>query len=177
MEAMNLDRIILGGHSMGGAITQHFALQLPHKLSALILVGTGGRLRVHPTILEATADASRFEEAVDMIIEWSFSDSAPRRLVELAHRRMLEVDHNVIHDDFVACDNFDVMQQVSQIKLPALVICGEADQLTPMKYSEYLLDQLLQARLVRVPDAGHMVMLEQPERVAETAAEFAAGIG
>jgi pimeloyl-ACP methyl ester carboxylesterase len=90
---------------------------------------------------------------------------------------MLEVDHNVIHDDFVACDNFDVMQQVSQIKLPALVICGEADQLTPMKYSEYLLDQLLQARLVRVPDAGHMVMLEQPERVAETAAEFAAGIG
>jgi pimeloyl-ACP methyl ester carboxylesterase len=176
MQAMNLSRIVLGGHSMGGAITQHFALHLPDKLSGLILVGTGGRLRVHPMILEATADPDRFEEAVDTIIDWSFSDSAPQRLVELARRRMLDVDHRVVHDDFIACNAFDIMEQVSQIKLPALVVCGEADRLTPMKYSEYLLDQLLQARLVRVPDAGHMVMLEQPEIVAEAVAEFAADI-
>lgn len=176
MDAMGLGRIILGGHSMGGAITQQFALQLPHKLSAVILVGTGGRLRVYPTILEATADPARFREAVDTIIDWSFSDSAPERLVELAHRRMLEVDQQVLHDDFVACDNFDVMGRVSEIKLPALVICGEADQLTPVKYSEYLVDQLSEAQLTRVPAAGHMVMLEKPEIVAEAIGAFAAEI-
>ncbi len=176
LEAMNLSAIILGGHSMGGAITQQFALQLPQKLKGLILVGTGGRLRVHPTILETTADPAQFKDAVNTIIDWSFSASAPERLVELARRRMLEVDHNVIHDDFVACDNFDVMQQLSEIKIPSLVICGEADRLTPIKYSEYLLDQLLKAHLVRVPDAGHMVMLEKPDVVAEAVAEFAAGI-
>ena len=173
MEAMNLSRITLGGHSMGGAIAQQFALRSPERLGGLVLVGTGARLRVHPSILESTANADRFKEAVETIMAWSFSESAPQRLVELAHRRMLEVDHKVIHDDFVACDNFDVMDRVDQIKLPALIICGEADRLTPMKYSEYLLDRLLQARLVRVPDAGHMVMLEQPELVARAISEFA----
>jgi len=176
MESMGLSRIILGGHSMGGAITQQFALQSPQKLSGLLLVGTGGRLRVRPTILEATTDPARFEEAVDMIIDWSFSDSAPERLIELARRRMLEVDHNVIHDDFIACDNFDVMDRVGEIELPALVICGEADRLTPMKYSDFLVDRLSHAQLMRVPDAGHMVMLEKPEIVAQAVAEFAAEI-
>jgi pimeloyl-ACP methyl ester carboxylesterase len=57
--------------------------------------------------------------------------------------------------------------------MPTLIICGEADRLTPMKYSEYLFDKLGQARLVRVPEAGHMVMLEQPEIVAEAIADFA----
>jgi pimeloyl-ACP methyl ester carboxylesterase len=170
---MKLSTVILGGHSMGGAITQQFALQLPHKLRGLVLVGTGGRLRVHPTILETTADPSKFEKAVNTIIDWSFSESAPERLVKLARRRMLEVDYNVIHDDFVACDNFDIMERVSEIMIPALVICGEADRLTPMKYSEFLLDQLQQAHLVRVPDAGHMVMLEKPEIVVEAIGEFA----
>ncbi len=173
---MGLSRIILGGHSMGGAISQKFALTAPQKLGGLILVGTGARLRVHPSILETTADPKRFTEAVDKIIDWSFSESAPERLVELAHRRMLEVDPNVIHDDFVACDNFDVMEQVSKIKLPALVICGEADRLTPMKYSEYLVDKIHAARLQRVPEAGHMVMLEKPEIVSSAIGEFAAEV-
>jgi pimeloyl-ACP methyl ester carboxylesterase len=173
MEAMQLQRVILGGHSMGGAISQKFALNTPKKLAGLILVGTGARLRVSPSILESTADPTRLEKAVDLIIELSFSESAPERLVELARRRMMDVDHSVIHNDFVACDKFDVMDRVSEIGMPTLIICGEADRLTPMKYSEYLFDKLGQARLVRVPEAGHMVMLEQPEIVAEAIADFA----
>lgn len=176
LDAMGFSEVILGGHSMGGAISLQFALQSANKLRGLILVGTGGRLRVSPQILKATADPAQFREAVDLIIKWSFSESAPARFVELARRRMLEVDHNVIHNDFVACDNFDVMDRLSEIELPALVICGEADRLTPIKYSEYLADQLDDARLVRVPDAGHMVMLEKPDFVAETIAGFAAEI-
>jgi pimeloyl-ACP methyl ester carboxylesterase len=176
MDDMHISRVILGGHSMGGAITQQFALDSPQRLAGLILVGTGARLRVDPSILEATADAQRLEEAVDAIIDWSFSESAPERLTELARRRMLDVDHIVIHDDFVACDQFDVMDRVNEIKLPALVLCGEQDRLTPMKYSEYLFDKLVQARLIRVPDAGHMVMLEQPEIAARAISEFASEI-
>jgi pimeloyl-ACP methyl ester carboxylesterase len=45
-----------------------------------------------------------------------------------------------------------------------------------MKYSEYLFDKLVQARLIRVPDAGHMVMLEQPEIAARAISEFASEI-
>lgn len=174
VEAMGLPEIIMGGHSMGGAISLQFALQHADKLRGVILVGTGGRLRVTPQILSATADPARFEEAVDLIISYSFSEAAPERFVELARRRMLEIDHRVIHDDFIACDNFDVMDRLSTISLPALVLCGEADQLTPLKYSQYLSDQIEGARLDTLPGAGHMVMLEQPEQVASSISAFAA---
>jgi pimeloyl-ACP methyl ester carboxylesterase len=43
--------IVLAGHSLGGAIALLYVLKYPEELKALILIGTGGRLRVHPMIL------------------------------------------------------------------------------------------------------------------------------
>ena len=74
--------------------------------------------------------------------------------------------------DFKACDAFDVRNELQEIQQPALVICGEGDQMMPVRFSEYLVDKLLMARLEIVPHAGHMVMLEQPEIVAELIKNF-----
>jgi pimeloyl-ACP methyl ester carboxylesterase len=49
--------------------------------------------------------------------------------------------------------------------LPILIICGAEDRLTPVKYSEYLHQQLTTSTLCIIPDAGHYVMREQPEKV------------
>ncbi len=57
------------------------------------------------------------------------------------------------------------MDRLSAIGQPALVVVGEDDQMTPVKYARYLLDHLTGARLEIVPRAGHMVMLEQPAAV------------
>ena len=53
IRAMNFSRVILMGHSLGGAIAQTLALEAPTWLEKIILVGTGARLRVDPSILEA----------------------------------------------------------------------------------------------------------------------------
>src|SRR5262249_50983979 len=52
LDALALDRVVLGGHSMGGAISQTIARARPERLRGLVLVGTGARLRVAPRILE-----------------------------------------------------------------------------------------------------------------------------
>jgi pimeloyl-ACP methyl ester carboxylesterase len=64
------------------------------------------------------------------------------------------------------------MGRLPEIKVPALVIGGSADKLTPLKYARYLAEHIPDARLVIIEGAGHMVMLEQPEQVADAVREF-----
>ena len=64
------------------------------------------------------------------------------------------------------------MDQIGEIQTPTLVICGEDDLMTPVKFSRYLADRIDSANLVLVPGAGHMVMLEKPDVVAEAVKGF-----
>ncbi len=172
LDALNLDRAVFVGHSMGGAIALWIALEYPLRVAGLVLVGTGGRLRVHPMILELSARDARFERLVDHIIGQSFSAHAPPRLVDMARMRMAETSPKVLHHDFVACDQFDVMDQLGALKVPVQVICGREDVLTPEKYSHYLAEAIPRARLALIEEAGHMVMLEKPKQVADVILRF-----
>ena len=176
LQTNKVEKAIPVGHSMGGAIALLLALEAPEKFAGLVLIGSGARLRVAPAILEASAQTSTFPQAVAAIMQSAFSESAPARMVELARRRMLEVDPAVLHDDFTACDEFDVMARLAEIRLPTLVLCGAEDQLTPLKYSEFLAANIPDAVLVRIAGAGHMAMLEQPQAVASALREFLAAI-
>ena len=173
----SLDRpALVAGHSLGGAITLALARRAPEKLAGIALVGSGARLRVHPTILSGSESPATYPSVVDQIMEWAFSPQAAPRLVELARRRMLEVPPAVLNADFQACDAFDMMDQLEQIKLPALIVCGSEDRLTPLKYSDFMASHLPAAALEVVPGAGHMVMLEQPVVVAAALAGFLARV-
>lgn len=171
-KAVGLGPCVFAGHSMGGAISLSLALDHASEVAGLVLVGTGGRLRVHPDILALTNTDETYAQAVSIIMSWAFSETADERLVALAGKRMLEVPHDVVHADFVACDHFDVLLRLAQVQVPALVICGSEDRLTPQKYSQHLVDNIPQATLVVIEGAGHMVMLEQPESVAAPIVEF-----
>jgi len=172
VESVNLHRAVFVGHSLGGAIVQHLALNAPDQVVGLGLVGSGARLRVHPEILQNTASENTYRTAVAVIIQCAFSPQAPPRLVELASRRMAQTRPSVLHGDFLASDSFDVMDQLSAIHQPTLVICGVDDQLTPIRYSQYLTDKIPNAQLEVIPDTGHMVMLEKPQQAAESLLTF-----
>lgn len=172
MKSLNLKQAVVGGHSMGGAIALTMSKLAPEQVAGLILVSTGARLRVHPKILELTSDAEQFQGAAELVTSWSFSEGVDKRLRELALVRLKEVKAEVAHSDFQACNSFDLMGQLGQIRAPTLVICGEEDLMTPVKYSHYLADQISGASLFIIPGAGHMVMLERPEVVAEKIKEF-----
>ncbi len=171
-DAIHLPPAVWVGHSMGGAIVQTLALQYPERVQALVLIGTGARLRVHPTILQGTADEATFLATVDTIISWAFAPESDPRLRQLAAQRMAETRPAVLHGDFVACDAFDIRERLAEINHPTLVLCGEQDRMTPPRYAEYLAEHLPNARLVRIPAAGHMVMLEQPDVVARALRAF-----
>jgi len=135
-----------------------------------VLVATGARLRVHPKILQGLEEQP--EETVRLIAEWAYWENPPEQMLRIYVRRMLEIPAEVTHGDFAACNVWDRMADIERISVSTLIIGGEADKLTPPKYARYLHEHIPNSRLVLIPRAGHMVMLEAPDRVAREIADF-----
>ena len=171
LEALTMPTVVVG-HSMGGAIALTVALQRPKNLVGLGLVGTGAKLKVHPQILELCQ--TDFEKAVELVVQWAFADQSSSELREKARLQMRRNGAQALFRDFSSCNTFDVMARLSEIAVPTMILCGRDDKLTPIKYSEYLQQNIPNAHLKIIDGAGHMVMVEQREAVTQALREFCA---
>jgi pimeloyl-ACP methyl ester carboxylesterase len=175
LQAKNFERAILGGHSMGGAVALSLALAYPPKIEALVLVGTGAKLRVREEIFAVLRQD--FDAAVKLISRAAYAPGFPQYLLALGESEMKKVNPRLFARDFRACNAFDVMAAVKNLTMPTLIICGEQDLFTPLKYSQYLEKEIPGARLSLIKEAGHMVMVEKPHHVNECMAEFIKSLG
>jgi pimeloyl-ACP methyl ester carboxylesterase len=176
LDRLQIDQAVLCGHSMGSAVVQRLSLDHAERVAGLVLVGGGAKLQVNPQLIEDCSRPETFPQALVQILEWSFSPQADRKLVELAGARMEEVSPAVLLADFAACNAFNILDEVEEIEQPALIICGGDDQMTPVKFSSYLAENIKDSKLEVIPGAGHMVMLEKAQVVAELMVNFLDGI-
>jgi len=159
MESLQLENVVLGGHSMGGAITLEVALKDPGRLRAMLLVGTGARLRVLPPIFSMIQQD--FETAIQQMAGFMFGPGVSTDLLEEERNLMTVNSADVLLADFSTCDSFDVMDKTGSITVPTLILCGKQDNLTPPKYSEFLSKNINNSELCLIDNCGHMPMLEQ----------------
>lgn len=163
--------IVLCGHSMGGAITLLYALLYPEELKGIILIGTGARLRVHSDYLDLC------QEPGENNFRWLEGQKAHFNGVEsdiyqVLLRRAEEIGPRVELNDLLSCDQFDVMERVHKIHLPTEIISGSEDTMTPVKYSDYLAQQIKGAHLDVIDGAKHFVQLEKYHQVNAKIEEF-----
>ena len=166
-----LDRPILAGHSMGGALAQLYALSNPEHLRGLVLVGTGARLRVAKFIFDLLDND--FDGYVSAVGQYMFAEGASPQLIEASQAEVRKCPVHIIRRDFVVCNEFDIMTEVHRIAVPTLVIVGSDDVMTPVKYAAYLDREIPNSRLVVIRGAGHSVMLEKPAEVNSAILEWA----
>jgi len=168
---MKYKDVVLAGHSLGAGITLLFALNYPEDLKGIISIGGGARLRVHPMFLEvlekAVSNPNEMPEFIDAGME--LIDPA---LKEILKRRAIENGPAVALNDMRACDNFDIMNRVNEIKVPTLAICGSMDQMTPPKYSKYLVDKIPGASAVIIEGGTHLAFAEKPDEVNQVIEKF-----
>ena len=172
-EELNLKKVILAGHSMGGAVVLSYYLRYPDKVQGLILLGTGARLRVLPVILELTKN--NFSQYIKMMKNTSFHKKTIKNnpdLIKEVEKNMAKIPPHIAYCDFTICDEFDVMNKLGEIKVPTLIICGSDDKLTPLKYSNYMAHNISNSNFQIIDNAGHMVMLEQPKEVNKAIEDF-----
>ncbi len=180
------ERPVLAGHSLGGAIVLQYALDYPDEVGGLILVGTGARLRVAPHVLQA------IEKGIEDPGSWlsEFIESQLRAITDVAFdavareagmdkslreqilSEMAQVGARVQLNDFVCCDRFNVMDRLSEIKAPTLVLAGSIDVFTPPKYGAYLAENIEGARMVVIEGGTHHFFAEKPEQTNRAISHF-----
>lgn len=159
--AIGCGRFIPAGHSLGGAIALDYAVHYPDNIPGLILVGTGSRLRVLPAFLDSLQEGNVPPELADFL----YGPDADDELLTRGREEVASCAASVYYADLSACDCYDISSELPRISVPALVICGTDDRLTPVKYSRFLADNIPRSRIELIAGAGHMVMLEKPDPV------------
>lgn len=159
---LHADQPIIAGHSLGGAIALMMALEYGPELSGLVLIGTGARLRVLPTLLEGAKVNP--QETRRQLAEIGTVPANRARVMPTIIAEQEAPGPTVLYRNLKACNNFDVIGRLQEISVPTLIVCGEEDRLTPVKYSEYLHQNIASSTLRIIAQAGHYVMREQPEK-------------
>jgi pimeloyl-ACP methyl ester carboxylesterase len=171
LTAIGCSSTVLVGHSMGGAVSIRYTLDHPSLVKALILVGTGAKLGVIPMIFEALS--ANYEQGIRLgVAAWAFAKTTDKSVIEEGINEMLKCPQDIATADFKACSEFDLRDSISRIEAPTLIIVGDEDKLTPVKWSEYLHNKIRNSEMKIVKGAGHMVIVEKPDEVNESMMSF-----
>ncbi len=165
LDALELPSAVIVGHSMGGAIALTIALEASERVAGLILINTGAKLAVSPAILDnVVADQAAVGERLRAQL---WSQHTPQQIRDLGYQQFMQTPPEVALDDYIACQHFDIREHLDRIQTPALVFGTAEDQMTPLKYAQYLAEHLPDAELIIAKDAGHMLPIEQAGFVAD----------
>jgi len=160
------------GHSMGSLVALETAARYPQKLTGLALVATAAPMRVSDELLAAAK--TNDHAAIDMISIWGEGYRATLGGSEVpglwmlgGSERLLEsAKPGAIFADLSACNTYqDALSAAAKISVPALVIQGSRDLMTPLKSGKAIADAIPGCRLTVIKDAGHMLMSERPDDV------------
>jgi len=167
VQALELDRPVLVGHSMGALIALEAGAALP--AAGLVLIGAGLRMKVHPDLLALARRAPA--EAAQLMVRWSFpkpvrfgAQPVPGGwLPQAAWRLLARAPAGVLAADLEACDAYDdAPARAAAFRGPVTVISGRLDRMTPPRAGRELASAFADGRFEAVTEAGHMLPLEAP---------------
>jgi pimeloyl-ACP methyl ester carboxylesterase len=186
IKALGLDDVVLVGLSLGGYIAMAFWRRHPDLLRGLVLADTkasadpeparANRLRIAETVLDEQSPRVLIEDVLPNLVGPTTKEHRPmvygrvRALVETAPPAAVAWAQRAMA---ARPDSTGTLREVS---VPTLVLVGEEDQLTPLSAAEAMVAAVPDARLITVPEAGHLTPLEQPEVVDEALLEFLHGL-
>jgi pimeloyl-ACP methyl ester carboxylesterase len=176
VDAIHVQRPLLCGHSMGGALVQKLLIDTQDRFRGAVLANTGAKLRVAPAIFDAIAKDYKGFMAMLPALSLAKRNKRDSKLMDEI-RSWPVVAQGITEGDFEACNAFSAMDHLDRIKSPVLVLGAKEDGLTPLKYSQFLANAIADARLVVIEGAGHFTPVEQPQKVNRAIQAFLNEIG
>jgi pimeloyl-ACP methyl ester carboxylesterase len=175
LDALGIERADVLGAFMGGMVAQELALRHPARVDRLVLVGTWARPDAkRRLLLEHWGDLARADAPLAVTIRerllWTLADETLEQkdliegMVAFITRDGAPLASDVFARQCDACLGHDAGDRLRAIRARTLVVCGRHDALTPPKFSRELADEIPDAHLVTLPNAGHVVMVESAER-------------
>jgi pimeloyl-ACP methyl ester carboxylesterase len=187
LDHFNIQKAIFVGNSAGGTLAMQFKLQHPERVQALILVdpavyeGGGGPTWLRPFYntpqmnhLGPLIVRSIQKSGLDLIRKAWYDPSKITQATWDGYTKPLKTDNwdKALWYFTAASQVSDLPQRLGEITLPVLVITGEADKIVPTANTVRLAGELPNARLVIIPQAGHVPHEEQPALFMQAVDEF-----
>lgn len=181
LDALEIERAFIGGTSMGGYVTFALYRRAPDRFTRMLLVDTraqadtaeGRQARLAMSELVRTRGPGA---VADQMIPKLLGETTRRERpdVEREVRRLIGANHAAgieaaIHAMMTRPDS---TADLARISVPALVIAGDEDTLTPVADSEALQQGIQRSQLVVLPGAGHLSSLEVPEEFSRALDNF-----
>lgn len=172
LDALAVERAVLCGLSMGGYIALRTAERAPERVRALVLADTRPEADANPARLARAAALRRLKEEGVAAFAEGFTTSAlspatratrPATVAQV--RAMIEANAPLgIGGALLALvSRTDTAESLGKIGVPALILVGAEDTLTPPALSEAMAARIPNARLAVIPGAGHLSSLENPD--------------
>jgi 3-oxoadipate enol-lactonase len=181
LDALGIQKAIIGGLSMGGYITLAFYRKYPQRVYGLILANT-----------KAGADSPEGkkgrDESAALVREKGTGEIAARVLTKMLTPKTIAERPNVaeavrgmmarqpilgvVGALMAMRDRPDYSPILPKISVPTLIITSSEDTMIPAKESEIMRDAIPGARLITIPNAAHLSNFEQPEAFNRTVREF-----
>jgi pimeloyl-ACP methyl ester carboxylesterase len=165
--------LLLCGASMGGMLALECVRQAPSRVRGLALLGTSARPDT-PEIaaLRANAfamiDEGRYEDMITMNVPFSFhADRLAQRDLTEAYLDMLRRagPGQLKRQNVAVAARPDSRPLLPGVACPTLVMCGDADIVTPLEHSREMAAAIPGAELVVLERCGHMLTMERPDEV------------
>lgn len=177
LDAIGLPSAVLVGSSSGGYVAQQVAITSPERVRGLVLVGAPRSLRGRP------AFADEVDQLTDPInrawvresLTWfpRFHD-VPEWYIDARVNDGVQMPARVWRQALAGLSEAIPPTEAGTIDAPTLIIWGERDELLPRADGDALAAAIQGSRLVVYPDTGHLVLWEQPARIAFDLAAFVA---
>ncbi|MDI9570159.1 MAG: alpha/beta hydrolase [Pseudomonadota bacterium] len=174
LAAFEVEKPILVGHSLGAAISLSFAIRYGDLSSGIVPVGGGAVMWVNPTILAGLLEDPR--PIIEMAARLSLARGNRERFEKVLASGFARANPVVMQGDFSACNDLNLTAEVKKIAIPTLVVCGTEDRMMPPEHSRFLKDNIPGARMALIDNAGHLVMMEDPETFNRHIREFAGSL-
>lgn len=177
LDALAISTAHIAGHSMGGMIAQELAAAHPAKMRSLTLIATTARLDERGrAIVELWGDLPSLTDPRTMcqlIAHWMYTNrffATPGALDKLIDE-MLSVKHpptlEGIREQSLAISRADTTSRLNQIRCPTLIVAGREDIVMPAEFTRNLADDIPDAELLVIEDAGHGLLIETPAQFVD----------
>ena len=173
MLKINIEKIIIVGHSQGGLVGIDFASRYPELIEKIVLVANSYKMPVNQDLIDL-AEAGD-EKAVLLMMKWGYEGSKAfiggnpvKKIVNSARdiREVLAVDLN-------ACNNYKNGENaIKKINCPTLCIFGDLDKMVPVKVGLKMSEQITNLETKIISDCGHMIIFEKAFEMRKLVKEF-----
>jgi pimeloyl-ACP methyl ester carboxylesterase len=165
---------MLVGNSFGGQVALRTALAHGSRVERLVLVAPslpgwrfGDDMRGYFEAEDAAVEAGDLDRATEVNLEFWV---APEHhdLVRPLQRQALELQTAHAEPEV----RWPPEEPIASLQVPTLVVIGERDKQDFHAIAQHVVEQVPGARLVEIPQAGHLVGVEQPDRLNDLLLEF-----